>query len=64
MPRRPIRAQDLSPADVRALYELILERMEISSHDDRHRWERKVHRWRQSVGKNRFHATVRELVES
>lgn len=60
---QPIRAEELSVDELRALYELILERMEISGGAERRRWARKVHRWSQSVRRGRLHVPVRELVE-
>jgi len=60
---QPIKAQDLTADDVRALYELILERMDISTKAERSRWERKVLRWNESVRRSQFRVTLRELIE-
>lgn len=52
-----------SPRELRALYQLILERMEVVTPADHRRWVHKVHQWNESVHRDRFHVTLRELVE-
>ena len=60
----PTRYQDLSVEEIRSLYKLILERMDVTSNDDRRQWERKVLQWNESVRQGRFHVTLGELVKS
>lgn len=57
------RYQDLSAEEIRALYRLILERMDVASKDDRRQWERKVLKWKEGVRQGRFHVTLGELVK-
>lgn len=52
-----------SPEEIRALYQLILERMEIDTPSNRRRWEWKVRRWKESVRRKPLHVSLRELVE-
>lgn len=56
------RFQDLSVEEIRALYQLILERMDVTSNADRRRWERKVLQWKENVRQGRFHVTLGEFV--
>lgn len=58
------RYQDLSAEDIRALYQLILERMDVVSKDDRRRWERKVLEWEEGVRKSQFRVTIGDFVKS
>lgn len=58
------RYQDLSAEDIRTLYQLILERMDVVSKDDRRRWERKVLEWEEGVRKSQFRVTIGDFVKS
>lgn len=57
------RYQDLSADEIRALYQLILERMDVVSKDDRRRWERKVLEWNEGVRKGKFRVTLADFVK-